>query len=107
MYANINPHDSQPEKASQDTELYNVACLCIQKCDFSSYEVEVFTFIKGAHRTHLLREAFHEIAIMRGEEIRVTMIYCDMLMIFRANHLIPVREGKLLLSIISTVKQKR
>lgn len=43
---------------------------------------------------------------MRGEEIRVTMICCDMLMIFHANRLIPVREGKLLLSIISTVKQK-
>lgn len=54
-------------------------------------------------RSYLQREAFHEIVIKREAKIRMTMIDCDMLMIFRANRLIPVREGKLSLSIISTV----
>lgn len=85
--------------------MYDVACLYL----YGHEHIQ-----KSHHRanqhllsTHLLIEAFHGIAIMREEEIRVTMIYCDMLMIFRANRSVPVREGKLLLSIISTVKQKK
>lgn len=56
-----------------------------------------------ATHAHLLREAFHETVIKLAVRIQLTMIYCDTLMIFHANHLIPEQEGKLLLSIISTV----
>lgn len=107
MYANINPHNSQPEEACENTKLNDVTWCDVKRLNMLKLSIYLFLTHNNivcikAH-TYPQREAFHEIVIKREVKIQVTMIYYDMLMIFRANRLIPVREGKLLLSIISTV----